>query len=168
MSASQNPMRVIVDLEGGREAARRDAVDAPAAYVSVTTTVERRGDDVLIGINRQVNFNRFDPPTRQRLGAALYQYEHDPLLRAAVLFSHGPRCSRVRRRTRASSRRQRGDRAQAVTGGGIRGCKACRPIVRNDSPASTHSTPAIQKATLYSPSALRMTPAPKAAIDAPA
>jgi enoyl-CoA hydratase len=61
---------------------------------SVTITVERRDDIVLIGINRQAIFNRIDPPTRQRLGTALYQYEHDPSLRAAVLFGHGPRFSR--------------------------------------------------------------------------
>lgn len=61
---------------------------------SVTITIERRDDIVLIGINRQALFNRVDPVTRQRLGAALYQYEHDPSLRAAVLFGHGPRFSR--------------------------------------------------------------------------
>lgn len=61
---------------------------------SATITVERRDEIVLIGINRPAIFNRIDPPTRQRLGAALYQYEHDPSLRAAVLFGHGPRFSR--------------------------------------------------------------------------
>jgi enoyl-CoA hydratase/carnithine racemase len=60
----------------------------------VTLTVERRGEVVLLGFNRPAIQNRLDPATRARLGAALYQYEHDPSLRAAVLFGHGPHFSR--------------------------------------------------------------------------
>jgi enoyl-CoA hydratase len=60
----------------------------------VTLTVERRGDIVLIGINRPSIYNRIDPPTRARLAEALYQYEHDASLRAAVLFGHGPNFTR--------------------------------------------------------------------------
>jgi enoyl-CoA hydratase len=60
----------------------------------MTLTVERRGDIVLIGINRPSIYNRIDPPTRARLAEALYQYEHDGSLRAAVLFGHGPNFTR--------------------------------------------------------------------------
>jgi enoyl-CoA hydratase len=61
---------------------------------TVTLTLERRGDIVLIGINRPSIYNRIDPPTRARLAEALYAYEHDPSLRAAVLFGHGANFTR--------------------------------------------------------------------------
>jgi len=61
---------------------------------SVTLTVERRGEVVLLGINRPSIYNRIDPPTRARLAEALYEYEHDASLRAAVLFGHGPNFTR--------------------------------------------------------------------------
>ena len=47
--------------------------DAPLGP-SVTITVERRGDVVLVGLNRPFIQNRLDPPTRSRLGETLYQY----------------------------------------------------------------------------------------------
>lgn len=68
-------------------------VDVPLKD-GVTLTVERREQFVLIGINRPAIFNRLDPPTRRQLGEALYAYEHDPTLRAAILFGHGPNFSR--------------------------------------------------------------------------
>lgn len=61
---------------------------------SVTLTVERRGPIVLVGFNRPMIQNRIDPPTRLRLGETLYRYEHDPSLRALVLFGHGSNFSR--------------------------------------------------------------------------
>jgi enoyl-CoA hydratase/carnithine racemase len=61
---------------------------------SVTVTVERRGDIVLVGLNRPFIQNRIDPPTRTRLAATLYEYEHDASLRALVLFGHGDCFSR--------------------------------------------------------------------------
>jgi enoyl-CoA hydratase/carnithine racemase len=61
---------------------------------SATVTVERRGQIALIGLNRPFIQNRLDPPTRLRLAETLYQYEHDPSLRAAVLFGHGENFSR--------------------------------------------------------------------------
>ena len=67
--------------------------DAPIGP-SVTITVERRGDIVLVGFNRPFIQNRLDPPTRARLGATFFQYEHDPSLRALVLFGHGDNFSR--------------------------------------------------------------------------
>jgi enoyl-CoA hydratase len=57
-------------------------------------TVERRGQIVLIGINRPYIHNRVDPETYNGLAKAYYQYDHDPSLRAAVLFGHGDDFSR--------------------------------------------------------------------------
>jgi len=57
-------------------------------------TVERRGQIVLIGINRPYIHNRIDPETYAGLAQAYYKYEHDPSLRAAVLFGHGDNFSR--------------------------------------------------------------------------
>ncbi|HUR33947.1 MAG TPA: enoyl-CoA hydratase-related protein [Vicinamibacterales bacterium] len=68
-------------------------MDVPLG-TGVTVTVERRGQIVLVGLNRPFIQNRIDPPTRLRLGEILYQYEHDPSLRALVLFGHGPHFSR--------------------------------------------------------------------------
>jgi enoyl-CoA hydratase len=67
--------------------------DAPLGE-GTTITVERRADIVLIGIHRPAKQNRLDSATRRRLGEVLYGYEHDPSLRAAVLFGHGERFSR--------------------------------------------------------------------------
>ena len=67
--------------------------DAPPGP-SVTITVERRGDIVLVGLNRPFIQNRLDPPTRMRLAETFYQYEHDATLRALVLFGHGDNFSR--------------------------------------------------------------------------
>jgi enoyl-CoA hydratase len=67
-----------------------DAAPSPSA----TVTVERRGDIALVGINRPGIQNRIDPPTRIALAQAFYRYEHDPSLRALVLFGHGPNFSR--------------------------------------------------------------------------
>jgi enoyl-CoA hydratase len=57
-------------------------------------TVERRGQVVLIGINRPYIQNRIDPETFEKLAEAYYQYDHDPSLRAAILFGHGEHFSR--------------------------------------------------------------------------
>jgi enoyl-CoA hydratase/carnithine racemase len=67
--------------------------DVPLS-TSATITVERRDDIVLVGLNRPFIQNRLDPPTRVRLAETFYQYEHDPSLRAAVLFGHGDNFSR--------------------------------------------------------------------------
>ena len=67
-----------------------DGPQSPATKV----TVERRGQIVLIGINRPDAHNRIDPEAYSRLGRAFYQYDHDPSLRAAVLFGHGANFSR--------------------------------------------------------------------------
>jgi enoyl-CoA hydratase/carnithine racemase len=57
-------------------------------------TVERRAQIVLIGINRPYIQNRIDPETFEKLAEAYYQYDHDPSLRAAILFGHGENFSR--------------------------------------------------------------------------
>jgi enoyl-CoA hydratase/carnithine racemase len=67
--------------------------DAPLAE-GETITVERRDDIVLVGLNRPMKHNRLDGAMRRRLGEVLFAYEHDPSLRAAVLFGHGERFSR--------------------------------------------------------------------------
>jgi enoyl-CoA hydratase len=67
--------------------------DVPVSSAA-TITVERRGEIALIGLNRTFIQNRLDPPTRARLGETLFQYEHDPSLRALVLFGHGEHFSR--------------------------------------------------------------------------
>src|SRR3954463_1611006 len=56
--------------------------DVPLA-ASTTIRVERRGQHGGIGLNRPFIQNRLDPPTRVRLAETLYQYDHDPSLRAA-------------------------------------------------------------------------------------
>ncbi len=61
---------------------------------NVRATVERRGQVVLIGINRPEVFNRFDPETSHALAVAFTGYEHDNSLRCAILFGHGPNFSR--------------------------------------------------------------------------
>ena len=57
-------------------------------------TVERRGAIVLIGINRPHIHNRIDPEAFAGLAKAYYAYDHDPSLRAAILFGHGANFSR--------------------------------------------------------------------------
>jgi enoyl-CoA hydratase len=61
---------------------------------NVRATVERRGQIVLIGINRPDVYNRFDPETQHALAVAFTGYEHDDSLRCAILFGHGPNFSR--------------------------------------------------------------------------
>src|SRR4051812_49616827 len=61
--------------------------DAPLGP-AVTITAERRGDIVLVGLNRPFIQNRLDPPTRMRLRGNLYYYQHQPSPRALVLFRH--------------------------------------------------------------------------------
>ncbi|MGY3076765.1 enoyl-CoA hydratase [Bradyrhizobium sp. LM6.10] len=57
-------------------------------------TIERKGQTVLIGINRPYIDNRLDPDATENLARAYYNYDRDPSLRAAVLFGYGDRFSR--------------------------------------------------------------------------
>ena len=68
-------------------------VEVPVSPAA-TITVARLDDVVLIGLNRPFIQNRLDPPTRLRLSAVMFEYEHDSSLRAAVLFGHGDNFSR--------------------------------------------------------------------------
>lgn len=52
-------------------------------------TIERRGDIVLLGLNRPAQGNRIDSTMRALLSTAYFEFEHDASLRAAVLFGHG-------------------------------------------------------------------------------
>jgi enoyl-CoA hydratase/carnithine racemase len=72
---------------------RRTLKDIPLSPTA-KLTLERRGQIVLLGVNRPYIQNRIDPDTFENLAKALYDYEHDPTLRAAVLFGHGPHFSR--------------------------------------------------------------------------
>ena len=60
----------------------------------VKITVERRGEIVLIGVNRPQVYNRFDPDAFFGLARAYYDFDNDPSLRAAVFFGHGENFSR--------------------------------------------------------------------------
>jgi enoyl-CoA hydratase len=68
-------------------------VDVPLSP-DVKVAVERRGQIVLIGINRPQMFNRIDPETFYGLAKAYYDFDNDPTLRAAVLVGHGEHFSR--------------------------------------------------------------------------
>ena len=57
-------------------------------------TVERRGQIVLIGINRPKMFNHIDPEAFYGLAKAYYDFDNDPTLRTAILFGHGENFSR--------------------------------------------------------------------------
>jgi enoyl-CoA hydratase/carnithine racemase len=57
-------------------------------------TIERRGQVALFGLNRPIVQNRVDPETFHALAKAIYDYDHDPSLRAAILFGHGDDFSR--------------------------------------------------------------------------
>jgi enoyl-CoA hydratase/carnithine racemase len=57
-------------------------------------TVERRGQIVLIAINRPQMFNRIDPETYYGLAKAYRAFDNDPTVRVAVLFGQGDHFSR--------------------------------------------------------------------------
>jgi enoyl-CoA hydratase len=67
--------------------------DVPLAP-GVRCTVERRGQIVLIGINRPEVFNRIDPEGSRALALALTGYDRDDSLRCAILFGQGENFSR--------------------------------------------------------------------------
>ncbi|WP_081977421.1 crotonase/enoyl-CoA hydratase family protein [Dickeya undicola] len=61
---------------------------------NTTLSIERRGQVALLGLNRPSIQNRIDPETFQALARAIYDYDHDPSLRVAILFGHGENFSR--------------------------------------------------------------------------
>ena len=79
----------------GSEAPSNEVKMADIPFSSTAkVTIERRAQIVLMGINRPYVHNRIDPETYAGLAKAYYQYDHDPSLRAAVLFGHGDNFSR--------------------------------------------------------------------------
>ena len=88
--AAATALAAVTQAQTPPAAVETKLVDIPLG----TITAERRDDIVLIGLNRPFIQNRLDPPSRTRLGEVFYQYEHDPSLRAAVLFGHGENFSR--------------------------------------------------------------------------
>ncbi|HEY4876695.1 MAG TPA: enoyl-CoA hydratase-related protein, partial [Puia sp.] len=68
-------------------------VDIPLS-ADARITVERRGQIVLIGINRPDMFNHINPVTFYGLSKAYYDFDNDTSLRAAILFGHGENFSR--------------------------------------------------------------------------
>ena len=81
------------NVENQRVASASAMVDIPKSP-DTKLTVERRGQIVLIGINRPQMFNRIDPDTFYGLAKAYYDFDNDSTLRAAVLFGHGDNFSR--------------------------------------------------------------------------
>jgi enoyl-CoA hydratase len=79
--------------ETGQEAQPTTLAEAPLGP-NTKLTIERRDQIALFGINRPYIRNRIDPDTFQALAKAYYDYDHDPSLRAAVLFGHGDNFSR--------------------------------------------------------------------------
>src|ERR1700723_3472149 len=86
-------------LAGAQDASQQ--TDTPATTLQdvplssgAKLTIERSGQIVLFGINRPYSQTRIDPETFEKLAEAYYQYDHDPSLRAAVLFGHGENFSR--------------------------------------------------------------------------
>ena len=88
----------LLNLAGAQDTSQQG--DAPATLQDVPfssgakLTTERREQIVLFGINRPYIQNRIDPETFEKLAEAYYQYDHDPSLRAAILFGHGENFSR--------------------------------------------------------------------------
>jgi hypothetical protein len=75
------------------QASETHLAEVPLAS-GTTLTVERSGQVALFGINRPQIQNRIDPITYRALATAYYDYDHDPSLRAAVLYGHGEHFSR--------------------------------------------------------------------------
>jgi enoyl-CoA hydratase len=90
--------RVEAEEQSGSVASEATSAETTMAEIPLSATakvtVERRGQVVLIGINRPYIHNRIDPETYGGLATAYYQFDHDPSLRAAVLFGHGDNFSR--------------------------------------------------------------------------
>lgn len=92
-------LRALPDIAGAQDTPRQ--TDTPAITLQdvpfssgAKLTMERAGQIVLFGINRPYIQNRIDPETFEKLAEAYYQYDHDPSLRAAILFGHGENFSR--------------------------------------------------------------------------
>src|SRR5262249_46360569 len=93
-SAAVTAAAAAVRAQGQTAPEQATTLTAVPLSPSVTITIERRDQIALVGLNRPFIQNRLDPPTRLRLAETFYQYEHDPSIRALVLFGHGEHFSR--------------------------------------------------------------------------
>jgi enoyl-CoA hydratase len=82
------------ESESRAAAAQVANLEDVSAGPNAKLTIERRGQIVLLGINRPYIQNRIDPETFENLAEAYFQYDHDSSLRAAILFGHGENFSR--------------------------------------------------------------------------
>ena len=89
-SAASADSQTDVPDHSGVPITMEDIPASPTAKISV----ERRGQVVLIGLNRPYIQNRLDPEAVSGLARAYYDCDRDPTLRAAVLFGHGEHFSR--------------------------------------------------------------------------
>ena len=81
----------------------------------ITITVERRGDIVLVGLNRPFIQNRLDPPTRVRLAETFYQIRARSV--AARARAVRPRRATSRAASTSTRRRRRSSPAAATLAG---------------------------------------------------
>src|ERR1700739_4066328 len=93
MSLAAAPIAEAGDPSTEPADSRTHLAEVPLAS-GATVTIERRGPVALFGVNRPHIQNRIDPETFQALAKAYHDYDHDPSLRAAVLFGHGGHFSR--------------------------------------------------------------------------
>jgi enoyl-CoA hydratase len=93
MSLAAAPIAEAGDASTEPADSRTHLAEVPLAS-GATVTIERRGPVALFGVNRPHIQNRIDPETFQALAKAYHDYDHDPSLRAAVLFGHGEHFSR--------------------------------------------------------------------------
>ena len=70
---------------GGRVA----AVDDESVAAEPAVTVEKRGQLLLIGLNRPKKFNAFNLDLIERLARAYHRVENDPDIRCGVVFGRG-------------------------------------------------------------------------------
>jgi enoyl-CoA hydratase len=89
------PVNVRPNIAHSEEQQMADArmIDIPLTPDN-KVAVERRGQIVLIGINRPQMFNKIDPDTFYALAKAYHNFDNDPTLRAAVIVGHGEHFSR--------------------------------------------------------------------------
>jgi enoyl-CoA hydratase len=76
------------------EAAHKTTLGEVPLGADTKLTIERRGQVALLGLNRPTFQNRVDPETFQALAKAIFDYDQDTSLRAAILFGHGDHFSR--------------------------------------------------------------------------
>jgi enoyl-CoA hydratase/carnithine racemase len=81
---------MLAGIGDSRTVLAQTAPSPPPITAPGKVEVERRGNVLLIGIDRPQALNRLDVPALIALGKAFYQFEHDDGLRVAVLHGIGP------------------------------------------------------------------------------